>query len=111
MSMLVTLFLVLINIHNTIQTNSPKVIIVYQFFYKRKLIPKADGFTAIKSWVIACIVFVFGAMLEYSGILLLLKLEKMNIKPLQAYFQVISAINYPKSFNILDFYFVCFSSW
>ena len=29
---------------------------------------QADGFTAIKSWVIACIVFVFGAMLEYSGI-------------------------------------------
>ena len=28
---------------------------------------QADGFTAIKSWVIACIVFVFGAMLEYSG--------------------------------------------
>ena len=63
---------------------------------------KADGFTAIKSWVIgklncmepnlflvtACIVFVFGAMAEYSGILLLLKLEKMNMKPIQAYFQV-----------------------
>lgn len=45
---------------------------------------QADGFTAIKSWVIACIVFVFGAMLEYSGILLLVKLEKMNIRPLQA---------------------------
>jgi len=65
MTMLVTLFLVLINIHNTIQVNSPK----------------ADGFTAIKSWVIACIVFVFGAMLEYSGILLLLKLERMQTGP------------------------------
>ena len=44
---------------------------------------QADGFTAIKSWVIACIVFVFGAMLEYSGILLLVKLEKMDVKPLK----------------------------
>ena len=42
---------------------------------------QADGFTAIKSWVIACIVFVFGAMLEYSGILLLLKLERMQTGP------------------------------
>ena len=65
MTMLVTLFLVLINIHNTIQTNSPK----------------AEGFTAIKTWVIACIIFVFGAMLEYSAILLLLKLEKMECGP------------------------------
>ena len=46
----------------------------------------------------ACIVFVFGAMLEYSGILLLLKLEKMNIKPLQAYFQVDNSGNkFPKA--------------
>ena len=29
MTMLVTLFLVLINIHNTIQTNSPKVTYIY----------------------------------------------------------------------------------
>ena len=65
MTMLVTLFLVLINIHNTIQTNSPK----------------AEGFTAIKTWVIACIIFVFGAMAEYSAILLLLKLEKMECGP------------------------------
>ena len=49
---------------------------------------QADGFTAIKSWVIACIVFVFGAMLEYSGILLLVKLEKMNIRPLQSLYRV-----------------------
>jgi len=62
MTMLVTLFLVLINIHNTIQTNSPK----------------AEGFTAIKTWIIACIVFVFGALLEYSVILFMLKLEKIK---------------------------------
>ena len=32
-------------------------------------------------------------MLEYSGILLLLKLEKMNIKPIRAYFQVNNSCN------------------
>ena len=31
--------------------------------------------------MIACIIFVFGAMLEYSAILLLLKLERMNHGP------------------------------
>ena len=35
----------------------------------------------MEAWVIACIVFVFGAMLEYSGILLLLKLERMQTGP------------------------------
>ena len=67
-------------------------------------------------------------MLEYSGILLLLKLEKMNIKPLQAYFQVDNSGNkFPKAvywscFCLLfissrgettkmSFYNVCFLSW
>ena len=50
---------------------------------------KAEGFTAIKSWVIGCIAFVFGAMLEYSVILLLLKLEKMNVGYYKPYKQVI----------------------
>ena len=36
--------------------------------------------------MIACIVFVFGAMLEYSGILLLVKLEKMDVKPLKYFY-------------------------
>jgi len=62
MTLLVTIFLVLINIHNTIQTNSPK----------------AEGLTAIECWVIACIIFVFGALLEYTVILLKLKLKKMK---------------------------------
>ena len=88
MTMLVTLFLVLINIHNTIQTNSPKVGNVYICFGSSDFLLQAEGFTAIKSWVIACIVFVFGAMLEYSVILLMLKLEKMNIGPYQQYNQV-----------------------
>jgi len=62
MTLLVTIFLVLINIHNTIQTNSPK----------------AEGLTAIECWVIACIIFVFGALLEYTVILLKLKIRKLK---------------------------------
>ncbi len=46
MALLVTLFLVLVNIFNTITTN----------------IPKAEGLTAIEAWVIVCVLFVFGAL-------------------------------------------------
>ena len=44
MSLLITLFLVLINIFNNVTTNSPK----------------AEGLTAIEIWMLACILFVFG---------------------------------------------------
>ena len=44
MALLMTLFLVLINIFNNITTNSPK----------------AEGLTAIEIWMLACILFVFG---------------------------------------------------
>ena len=63
MTLLITLFLVLINIFNTIQTNSPK----------------AEGLTAIEAWVITCFIFVFGALLEYTVILLKLKLKKVKL--------------------------------
>ena len=46
MALLITLFLVLINIFNNITTNSPK----------------AEGLTAIEIWMLACILFVFGKM-------------------------------------------------
>ena len=45
MTLLITVFLVLVNIFNTITTN----------------IPKAEGLTAIEAWVIVCVLFVFGA--------------------------------------------------
>ena len=91
MTLLVTIFLVLINIHNTIQTNSPK----------------AEGFTAIKTWVIACIIFVFGAMLEYSAILLLLKLEKMECGP----YAEVKTLNFPsKTFQLTALHceYICY---
>ena len=47
MTILVTVFLVLVNIFNSITSN----------------IPRADGLTAIESFVIICIVFVFGALI------------------------------------------------
>ena len=48
MSMLITLFLVLINIFNIVTTNSPNV----------------EGMTAIGAWMLVCIFFVFGALGE-----------------------------------------------
>ena len=48
MGLLVTLFLVLVNIFNTVTTNTPK----------------AEGLTAIEAWMLACILFVFGALIE-----------------------------------------------
>jgi len=53
MALLITLFLVLINIFNNVTTNSPK----------------AEGLTAIEIWMLACILFVFGALVEYAIIL------------------------------------------
>ena len=47
MTILVTVFLVLVNIFNSITSN----------------IPRADGLTAIESFIIVCIVFVFGALI------------------------------------------------
>merc|ERR1712038_558237 len=53
MALLVTLFLVLVNIFNNVTTNTPK----------------AEGLTAIEAWMFACILFVFGALIEYAAIL------------------------------------------
>ena len=48
-----TLFLVLTNLFNEIPGTSPKV----------------DGFSALTVWVLSCILFVFGALVGYAGIL------------------------------------------
>ena len=53
MTLLVTLFLVLTNIYNNIPGTSPKV----------------KGFNALSAWVLSCILFVFGALIGYAGIL------------------------------------------
>jgi hypothetical protein len=53
MALLVTLFLVLVNIFNTVTTNTPK----------------AEGLTAIEAWMLSCILFVFAALGEYACLL------------------------------------------
>ena len=58
MALLVTLFLVLVNIFNNVTTNTPK----------------AEGLTAIEAWMLACILFVFATLAEYAGLLF----NKMN---------------------------------
>jgi hypothetical protein len=47
-TLLVTLFLVLAVIFNSVKTNTPR----------------AKGFTAIEAWMLACMLFVFGAIVE-----------------------------------------------
>lgn len=53
MSLLVTLFLVLVNIFNFVSANAPK----------------AEGLTAVETWVVSCIIHVFGVLAEYAVIL------------------------------------------
>ena len=53
MTILVTVFLVLVNIFNSITSN----------------IPRADGLTAIESFIIVCIVFVFGALIGRNNVI------------------------------------------
>ena len=66
MTLLVTLFLVLINIFNNITSNSPNV----------------EGLTSISAWVITCILFVFGALSGYAGILF----KKNRLAKVRGYF-------------------------
>jgi len=55
MGLLVMMFLVLINMFNSVSARSPTV----------------EGMTSVIFWMISCILFVFGALCEYAGILYL----------------------------------------
>ena len=57
MSLLVLLFLVLINIFMNVSDISPNV----------------EGLSAISAWMICCILFVFGALIEYTMVLVKIK--------------------------------------
>ena len=46
---------------------------------------QAEGLTAIEAWVIACIIFVFGALGEYTVILLKIKLKKIQSRKSSRY--------------------------
>lgn len=62
MILLATLFLVLVTIFNSVATITPKV----------------KGLTAIEAWMLACILFLFGAFIEYAVILF--KKQRENFK-------------------------------
>ena len=62
MALLITLFLVLVNIFNNVNTNSPK----------------AEGLTAIEMWMLACILFVFGALVVYAVVLYLKQKKSLD---------------------------------
>ena len=63
MALLVTLFLVLVNIFNSVTANAPK----------------SEGLTAVETWVVMCILHVFCVLLEYAIILKILQIEKRKM--------------------------------
>merc|ERR1719154_327131 len=80
MALLVTLFLVLVNIFNNVTTNTPK----------------AEGLTAIEAWMLACILFVFAALAEYAA--LLFHKMKLVIEPSKEVYEM-STSRTSQSFN------------
>lgn len=83
MALLVTLFLVLVNIFNNVTTNTPK----------------AEGLTAIEAWMLACILFVFGALAEYAAVLF--HKMKLVIEPPREAVYEMSTSRTSQSFNTL----------
>ena len=75
MTLLITIFLVLVNIFNTITTN----------------IPKAEGLTAIEAWVIGCVLFVFGALIGIVKSIIIIY-KKLGV--LLAFSNEIKSFNY-----------------
>ena len=63
MGLLITLFLVLVNLFISITTNTPNT----------------KSLTSISTWVLVCIIFVQGAVLEYGGILLFKYFSVSNV--------------------------------
>ena len=78
MSLLVTLFLVLVNIFNSVTANAPK----------------AEGLTAVETWVVSCIIHVFGVLAEYALILKIIQMEKRrDVKARRAFLKVMNTTN------------------
>jgi len=67
MAMLVTLFLVLINIFNSVRENAPI----------------SSRLNAVDLYLVVCIFFVFAALLEYAAILLLLKKRRKPLREIE----------------------------
>ena len=64
MALLVTLFLVLVNIFNTVTTNTPKAEGMCITYPSPQYLSNfwCVGLTAIEAWMLSCILFVFGAL-------------------------------------------------
>ena len=62
MALLLTLFLVLVNIFNSVTANAPK----------------SEGLTAVETWVVMCILHVFCVLVEYALILKIIQVEKLK---------------------------------
>jgi len=78
MALLVTLFLVLVNIFNSVTANAPK----------------AEGLTAVETWVVSCIIHVFGVLAEYALILKIIQSEKRrDAKARRAFLKVLNTSN------------------
>ena len=67
MALLITLFLVLINLFSSILSYSPT----------------AEAMTAISSWMLVCLLFVFGALIGYAGLLVLLYGSTEKVEPIE----------------------------
>ena len=81
MALLVTLFLVLVNIFNSVTANSPKA----EGKNKHKTQPAfsqlcAIGLTAVETWVVSCILHVFGVLAEYALILKMIQVRTNDIQ-------------------------------
>ena len=64
MALLVTLFLVLVNIFNSVTATAPK----------------SEGLTAVEIWVVSGIIHVFGVLAEYAIILKMIQNDKLRCK-------------------------------
>ena len=85
MTFLVTLFLVLINIYNYVQNQSPV----------------SDTINLLSFWMIVCILFVFGALGVYATILLIRYKTEVDEKILNA-IDIISLLCFPILFSIFN---------
>ena len=93
MALLVTLFLVLVNIFNSVTANSPKAegsryyhlkqrvqsfcsYCVFSLLLTEMMRAVVKGLTAVETWVVSCIIHVFGVLAEYALILKMIQSMK-----------------------------------
>ena len=85
MALLVTLFLVLVNIFNSVTANAPK----------------AEGLTAVETWVVSCIIHVSNNSLSLRFLSLIKKLSFLKVFGVLAEYALILKIIQVLSFSIL----------